>query len=294
MAVVDTQSGDTVRSDAAFFRAHGWVRAVEVLTPAEVVAAREELLRLASEEDAFEHAAVGAVSDPRFRAALNVVPDPSRRSEVFAELVRSRRLAELVCSIVGLECRGLRFFRDLGFIKPSVEAGQGMGAETGFHQDYPYWPVDRRGGCSVWVALMDLPVNSGTLQFVDESHTWGPLGRYDSVNTDWRSEHPEVPVTEPHALQAGSGTIHDGLTLHGASRNENSEPRLGYSITYLPADALYTGAPSRFTDDLGLAVNEPLNHERFPLVVPPRPSPLVGRSATSLVAGDAHGWLRGR
>jgi hypothetical protein len=31
-----------------------------------------------------------------------------------------------------------------------------------------------------------------------------------------------------------------------------------------PADALYTGAQQRRTDGLGLKVNEPIEHPRFP------------------------------
>ncbi len=43
-------------------------------------------------------------------------------------------------------------------------------------------------------------------------------------------------------------------------------PRWVYTAMVLPAETLYIGAPHRRTDGLGLVVNEPLSHERFPVL----------------------------
>jgi hypothetical protein len=40
-----------------------------------------------------------------------------------------------------------------------------------------------------------------------------------------------------------------------------------YIIAFIPGDTLYTGAHHNF-DGLGLTVNEPIRHERFPTVYP--------------------------
>ena len=70
----------------------------------------------------------------------------------------------------------------------------------------------------------------------------------------------------PLHLHAGDATVHCAMTPHRAPANETSAPRWVYSVSVFPADTLYTGAPQAFTDGLGLAVNEPFDHPRFPLL----------------------------
>jgi ectoine hydroxylase-related dioxygenase (phytanoyl-CoA dioxygenase family) len=148
---------------------------------------------------------------------------------------------------------------------PTTEDGRA----TGYHQDLPHMPVDRKGGCTLWLALVDLPDNAGTLRFVQGSHQWGPLGRYDSLDQDWLKEHPheDATLSSANELRAGDATIHDLLTIHGTDKNESGVMRIAYALTYVANDVLYTGAPGRFTDNLELKINEPLDHDYFPVIV---------------------------
>src|SRR5262249_52438282 len=73
-------------------------------------------------------------------------------------------------------------------------------------------------------------------------------------------------VSPPLDLKAGDATIHADLTIHGAAPNESDESRWAVSIGYMDADSLYNGAPNRLTEGLGLNVNMPLDHPKFPIV----------------------------
>jgi hypothetical protein len=51
-------------------------------------------------------------------------------------------------------------------------------------------------------------------------------------------------------------------------RNETDGDRWSYLVEFIPAEALYTGQPHRTTDGLGLEIDAPPEHERFPLIRP--------------------------
>lgn len=70
------------------------------------------------------------------------------------------------------------------------------------------------------------------------------------------------------AMAPGDATVHHALTVHGACENLGASPRLSFTVTYFDADALYTGAPYKQTDELSprLRVNEPFDRPRFPLL----------------------------
>ncbi|MFD0851413.1 hypothetical protein ACFQ07_04245, partial [Actinomadura adrarensis] len=86
---------------------------------------------------------------------------------------------------------------------------------------------------------------------------------------DALTQHPwlaDLDLSEPFDLAAGDATVHSALVIHGAPENRRDRPRLSFTATYFDADTLYTGAPYGQTDDLGLTVNKPFDHELFPVV----------------------------
>ena len=117
-----------------------------------------------------------------------------------------------------------------------------------------------------------LPPEKGTLRFLNGSHRERLLGRYahrtdgvDIVDANpWLLDRYEL--SPPHHLRAGDATVHDHQTIHSAPQNETSSPRWVYTTHRFPADALYTGCPQRFTEGLGLEVNQVLDHPNFPLL----------------------------
>jgi ectoine hydroxylase-related dioxygenase (phytanoyl-CoA dioxygenase family) len=250
-------------SRASFFQEHGWLQIDDVLTRAEVDEAREELLKLASLGAGTKDQHVAALATDEYQRLAKAINEPSRVSPFFRKLATAPKMGELMRELLGV--KEVRLFRDLGLIKSPTSDG---GIATGVHQDQVFYPLDRRGVASVWIALVDLPANSGTMRFVDYSHKMGPVGRYVLPGHDWIAAHPEdaAKMTPPPALRAGSATIHDGFTLHGSDPNTWGQPRIAYTLAYFRADALFNGMPSRWTDGLGLKVDQPLKHDLFPQV----------------------------
>jgi ectoine hydroxylase-related dioxygenase (phytanoyl-CoA dioxygenase family) len=149
------------------------------------------------------------------------------------------------------------------------EPGGGHGA-TDFHQDFPWMPMDRSAMLTIWLALVDVPADMGSLRFYTGSHRYGILGRsFTREGDDQITQHPwlkELELSPPLDLKAGDATVHHALTVHGAPANRRDTPRLSFTVTYFDADALYTGMPYTQTDGLGLGLNQPFDHPKFPVV----------------------------
>lgn len=248
---------------ARFFQEHGWLKVDDVITRDEAQALKVELLRLADLGAGTKDRHVKWLATSDYGRMARAVNEPARISPLVRSIATSAKVGALMREVMGVP--QIRLFRDLGLIKPPA-ADNGIG--TGFHQDQPFYPLDRTGVASLWIALVDLPESSGTMRFIDGSHKWGPVGRYVLPGQDWIAAHPEdaKELTAPPALRAGSATIHDGYMIHGADANTWNQPRVAYTIAFFRADALFNGMPTRWTDGLGLEVDKPIEHDYFPLV----------------------------
>jgi ectoine hydroxylase-related dioxygenase (phytanoyl-CoA dioxygenase family) len=204
-------------------------------------------------------------ADARYRAMWSNSFDLRLRFELVSALVD--QLADVARTLLGES--DVRVFWDKTFVKPPKTEGT---RESVWHQDFPYNPIDRRGMLTVWVALEDVPAESGALRFVPGSHHLGPLGRLDLVNEEYdlddilRQDDRALvrePVTVP--LLAGQATVHDALTLHGAGPNLSDRARRAWSVVFLPGSTRYTGGPHPHDNinSLGLEPFEPFDHPIF-------------------------------
>jgi ectoine hydroxylase-related dioxygenase (phytanoyl-CoA dioxygenase family) len=208
----------------------------------------------------------GYVAGDEFSRAHRLVPDPELIDPAVRAVCFSARLAEAARVLLGADA--VRFFHAKAMEKPAEATG---GLPTKLHQDYPTMPIDRSGQVVFWIALDDLAPEAGTLRFVPGSHRLGPLGRDPFVREDHdaiarRAGLERWVLSDAPALAAGDATAHLDLTVHCAGPNRTGRSRWGLSVGYIDADCLYTGMPCRVTDGLGLEVNRPFEHERFPVV----------------------------
>ncbi|MDL4774612.1 MULTISPECIES: phytanoyl-CoA dioxygenase family protein [Thermomonosporaceae] len=242
------------------FRARGWARLPGLVGAGYVADLRDRALdRLGERRERFRN---GFVDE-----AFGQDRDIARHDEAFAALALSPPLARNVRRLLtGVDAVRLQVTNLL--VKEPAAAG-GHGA-TVFHQDFPWMPMDRSSMLTVWLALGDVPADMGGLRFYEGSHRYGPLGRsFVREDDDALSQHPWLETLElsaPFDLAAGDATVHHSLVVHGAPANRRDLPRLSFTATYFDAAALYTGAPYGQTDGLGLTVNEPFEHPRFPVV----------------------------
>jgi len=244
--------------EVSFFDRHGWVRLSRLIDPGTAAGLRERAtVRLRNRDRT--HA---TLVDRAFGQSRDV----ARTDELFGALTLSPVMGANATRML----RGVRAVRVQ--VTNLLVKEPGEHGATEFHQDFPWMPMDRSAMLTVWLALVDVPADMGSLRFYSGSHRCGLLGRsFTRAGDDQLSAHPwltELEPSPPLDLSAGDATVHHALTVHGAPANRRDRTRLSFTVTYFDADALYTGTPYRQTDGLGLAVNRPFEHPEFPC---PRP-----------------------
>jgi len=153
--------------------------------------------------------------------------------------VFARRFAKIAAELLGVD--GVRLYHDQALFK---EPG---GGPTPWHQDQYYWPFDGDETITMWMPLIDIPAEIGTMTFASGSQRLGYLGSYeisDQSETIFRQVIQERHLElETHgALAAGDATFHRGWTLHGAGPNPTSTMRPVMTVIYF-ADGLRVAEP---------------------------------------------------
>ncbi|MGW0803225.1 phytanoyl-CoA dioxygenase family protein [Nonomuraea sp. NPDC002799] len=255
---MEIQVRQATDDEVAFFGEHGWVRLGRLVDPGTAAALRERAAGHLSSRARDKRTPV----DQAFGQSRDV----AAADELFGALTMAPAMGSNAARLL----RGVRAVRVQVTNLLVKEAGE-HGA-TEFHQDFPWMPMDRSAMLTVWLALADVPAGMGSLRFYEGSHRLGVLGRsFTRPGDDQLSQHPwlkELELSPPLDLKAGDATVHHALTVHGAPANRHDHPRLSFTVTYFDADALYTGLPYQQTDGLGLQVNRPFEHERFPCLKP--------------------------
>jgi ectoine hydroxylase-related dioxygenase (phytanoyl-CoA dioxygenase family) len=156
-----------------------------------------------------------------------------------ARFVRARRFAKVAADLLGVA--GVRLYHDQALFK---EAG---GGRTPWHRDEFYWPLDGAQTITMWMPLVDVPSDIGTMTFASGSHTIGDLGSYhisdesEAVFQRLITEH-NLPLETHGALAAGDATFHAGGTLHSAPPNPTDVLRSVMTVIYF-ADGLRVAEP---------------------------------------------------
>ena len=198
---------------------------------------------------------------------FRVGPQFDRYPEV-AAAARAPRVGELAAYLAGVD--HVRRWSDETFFKPPGSF------PCAWHQDFPHYPMDRRGLLTVWVAIDDVTADMGPVIYFPGSHHLGPratstseaaasvhLGAPDRFLRD--GDALEAPIS--FTLEAGEAVVHDGCMIHGGEGNRSDRMRRGWACIYFPSDARYTETPVRpEAEGLGLVPLEPFDHPKFPVI----------------------------
>ena len=145
-----------------------------------------------------------------------------RLDEAVKAFVWSPRFAKVAAQLLGVD--GVRLYHDQALFK---EPG---GGPTPWHQDQVYWPFDTNATITMWMPLVDVPDEVGSMTFASGSNLIGDLGAYDI--SDASDDAVSGLVTERDlalethgALRAGDATFHAGWTLHRAGPNPTDTMR---------------------------------------------------------------------
>jgi ectoine hydroxylase-related dioxygenase (phytanoyl-CoA dioxygenase family) len=269
-ALAEAAIREVTDEEVATYHRNGWVKLEGLLDPelAAAILARGKQ-RMGERADAELPDNRKTIMSSQLQAIWRNWQNPAEEDEFFGSVSRAKPLARTASRL--LNDRDVRWWSDTVMCKMPASEG---GSRTPWHQDFPYHAMDRHGVLNFWIALVDIPPEMGTMRFLNGSHRIGPMGRVIHRNDGkdlldlypWIAE--EFEVSEPLQLKPGDATVHNLMTVHAAPENATTEPRWSYLTSMFPADALYTGAQQRRTDDLELTVNQPFDHPRFPVVYP--------------------------
>jgi phytanoyl-CoA hydroxylase len=242
----------TLRED---YRTNGFV----VLRGA--LSAREAAAYRTAAEDLIGCERAADTANDGYRAVILQAHQAGEQDERLRGLARHPRLAAMAAWLTSVD--RLRVFLD------QVIAKEPGGRETIAHQDAPFLSFSDARSVNCWVALSSVTVANGALRYFAGSHLAGNLGLVHldgHENIAERSDLLRECATLSVELAPGDAAFHNCLCVHGAHPNTTTEPRLGFSIQYMPDGATYNGWHHVFLDSHRPMVGEPLSQSCFPLV----------------------------
>lgn len=158
--------------------------------------------------------------------------------DVVKEFVFAPRFAKAAADLLGVP--GVRLYHDQALCK---EPG---GGHTPWHQDQNYWPLDTDDTITMWMPLVDVPPEVGSMTFASGLHKRGEIGKW-FIGDDSEANFAELVTrenlpTETHGeMKAGDATFHKGWTPHRAPANRTALLRSVMTIIYF-ADGTRVGA----------------------------------------------------
>ena len=209
------------------YETNGFVYPVDVLTPQEVRAHRQEL------ED-WE----------RQRGALIDFPEKSKSYLLFNwadQLVHHPAILDAVEDVIGPD---ILVYHSTLFVKEAHTP-----AYVRWHQDSPYFYLDPHEHVTAWVALSDASVAAGCMQVLPGSHCWGAFEHDDQpepMNMIRRGQGISGLFDDAQGefmpVAAGQMSLHHTDLIHASGGNTTNDRRLGYAISYIPAHVRPVGA----------------------------------------------------
>jgi ectoine hydroxylase-related dioxygenase (phytanoyl-CoA dioxygenase family) len=151
------------------------------------------------------------------------------KDDAVRRFVLARRFAKIASDLMGVD--GVRILHDQALFK------EPSGGFTPWHQDQIYWPLDTDNTITMWMPLVDIPAEVGSMTFVSGSHA---LDYHEMTTISDQSEEILQKYVEGHdlphstygAMAAGDATFHAGWTMHRAPGNPTTIVREVMTIIY--------------------------------------------------------------
>jgi ectoine hydroxylase-related dioxygenase (phytanoyl-CoA dioxygenase family) len=220
----------------ASYREKGHILLRSVASRDEVECLRPEIDRVI-DDVVVKNDTQGRVDD--YSSLFRQVTNVWRLNGAVRAFVCAERFARIAAGLMGV--RGVRLYHDQALYKP---AG---GKPTPWHQDQFYWPLETEHTVTMWMPLIDLTREMGTMVFAGGSHRGGQI--LDSSISDESNRLLDRLVSErgwhveSDDLGGGDATFHAGWTVHSAHPNESGRVRKVLTVIYF-ADGTKVAEPS--------------------------------------------------
>lgn len=157
--------------------------------------------------------------------------------------------------------------------------------KTPWHQDQPYYNIEGRQNCSMWMPVDPVP-RASTLEFVGGSHLgpWLMPRTFLDNQAKWFPEGSLAPLPDIDAdrsawnilgwaLEPGDAVFFHMLSLHGAAGVGNAGRRRVFSVRFLGDDIRHAPRQWKTSPEFpGLAetlpAGVPMQHSLFPILWP--------------------------
>jgi ectoine hydroxylase-related dioxygenase (phytanoyl-CoA dioxygenase family) len=209
------------------FRRDGHIYLPQLCSPSEVAAYRQVIheaamgsfneMRPLDERDAYGRA---------FLQTLNL----RLQSSGVRKFVLAKRFASVVARLMGEA--GVRIYHEQALFK---EPG---GALSPWHQDQYYWPLATDHAMGMWMPLVDVTPEMGSILFASGSQVEGFVGQH-AISDESQQIFEDLVADRGYpiwqrSMKAGDATFHLGWTIHGASPNKSETMREAMIVTYYP------------------------------------------------------------
>lgn len=162
-----------------------------------------------------------------------------RHNEVVKKFVLAKRFAKIAAQLMDVD--GVRLYHDQALFK---EPG---GGHTPWHQDQYYWPLATDKTITMWMPMVDAPLEMGTIVFASGSQKNGSLAEM-SISDESERLFSNLVMDQDFPLaigemRAGDATFHSGWCLHKAPGNSTNRLREAITIIYY-ADGTKVAEPT--------------------------------------------------
>ena len=215
-----------MNSEVDYFQKNGHVYIPGLMSAEELAPYRAAILAWAEEFRAQQKPI--AERDTYGKAFLQMM-NLWEENEKIKEFSLHKRFGEMAARLLGVD--HVRLYHDQALFK---EPGGGI---TPWHQDHVYWPLDTTNTITMWMPLVDVPNEIGSVVFASGSHERGDLGG-SAIGDDSQShfdrliEREKFDLVSYAPMRAGDASFHAGWVLHGAPANETATMRSVMTIIY--------------------------------------------------------------
>jgi ectoine hydroxylase-related dioxygenase (phytanoyl-CoA dioxygenase family) len=254
----------------AFYREHGYVAGVPMLSDEQIEVLREELATLINPpheaEQLFYEYHSNESADPGL--VLFHALGAWRVSPAFHDLLWNPAFTVPASQLLE---GTVRFWHDQLFCKPPLHGGR-----VAWHQDYSYWTrTEPMAHLSCWIGLDDSTRDNGCLYYVPGSHRWsllpitglaGDMAAIDAVLTVEQREQFKPKAIE---LRKGEASFHHPLMIHGSYENKTDRPRRAAVINVF-RDGVRSASDTPPLEGVPpIPSGEPMGGQFFPLLYDP-------------------------
>ncbi|WP_133012628.1 phytanoyl-CoA dioxygenase family protein [Marinomonas flavescens] len=212
----------------AEFNKNGHVRINDVCNASQVELSRQSIR--------------SAVEDRKSRIALKPLQERDTYGKAFlqimnlwpdypdvAKFVMAKRFASVAAQLLRTE--KVRIYHDQALYK------EPNGGLTPWHQDQYYWPLETDKILTMWMPLVDVTKNMGTLNFASGTGKVGYLGDIPISDESEKilsemCQEKGFEIVNHGDMKAGDATFHSGWCLHGANENQSSVMREAMTIIW--------------------------------------------------------------